>query len=165
MFSPILWVTFLLCWYYILLRNFLKLSWNPTCLLIFLVYCPCSSRHVSSPNPVSSSFCTTISSQGFIVLGLTFRSLIHFELIFVYSVRQESNVILLWIFSIPHIICWKDHLFPIKWPWHSYQNVFDHIYGCESWTIKMTEDRRIDVFELWCWRRLLRVPWTARRSN
>ena len=39
------------------------------------------------------------------------------------------------------------------------------IYGCESWTIKKAEDRRIDAFELWCWRRLLRVPWTARRSN
>ena len=37
--------------------------------------------------------------------------------------------------------------------------------GCESWTIKKTEGRRIDAFELWCWRRLLRVPWTARRSN
>ena len=39
------------------------------------------------------------------------------------------------------------------------------IYGCESWTIKKAECQRIDVFELWCWRRLLRVPWTARRSN
>ena len=39
------------------------------------------------------------------------------------------------------------------------------MYGCESWTIKKAEDQRIDVFELWCWRRLLRVPWTARRSN
>ena len=39
------------------------------------------------------------------------------------------------------------------------------IYGCESWTIKKAECRRIDVFELWCWRRLLRVPWTARRPN
>ena len=39
------------------------------------------------------------------------------------------------------------------------------MYGCESWTIKKSESRRIDVFELWCWRRLLRVPWTARRSN
>ena len=39
------------------------------------------------------------------------------------------------------------------------------IYGCESWTIKKSEHRRIDAFELWCWRRLLRVPWTARRSN
>ena len=38
-------------------------------------------------------------------------------------------------------------------------------YGCESWTIKKAEHRRIDAFELWCWRRLLRVPWTARRSN
>ena len=39
------------------------------------------------------------------------------------------------------------------------------IYGCESWTVKKAEHRRIDAFELWCWRRLLRVPWTARRSN
>ena len=39
------------------------------------------------------------------------------------------------------------------------------MYGCESWTMKKTERRRIDAFEPWCWRRLLRVPWTARRSN
>ena len=39
------------------------------------------------------------------------------------------------------------------------------MYGCESWTIKKAERRRIDAFELWCWRRLWRVPWTARRSN
>ena len=39
------------------------------------------------------------------------------------------------------------------------------MYGCESWTVKKSECRRIDAFELWCWRRLLRVPWTARRSN
>ena len=39
------------------------------------------------------------------------------------------------------------------------------MYGCESWTVKQAEHRRIDAFELWCWRRLLRVPWTATRSN
>ena len=39
------------------------------------------------------------------------------------------------------------------------------VYGCESWTIKKAEHQRIDAFELWCWRRLLRVPWSARRSN
>ena len=39
------------------------------------------------------------------------------------------------------------------------------MYGCESWTIKKAEHQRIDAFELWCWRRLLRVPWTARKSN
>ena len=39
------------------------------------------------------------------------------------------------------------------------------MYGCESWTVKKAEHRRIDAFELWCWRRLLKVPWTARRSN
>ena len=39
------------------------------------------------------------------------------------------------------------------------------MYGCDSWTVKKAERQRIDAFELWCWRRLLRVPWTARRSN
>jgi len=39
------------------------------------------------------------------------------------------------------------------------------MYGCESWTVKKAEHQRIDAFKLWCWRRLLRVPWTARRSN
>ena len=39
------------------------------------------------------------------------------------------------------------------------------MYGCESWTVKKAEQRRIDAFELWCWRRLLSVPWTAKRSN
>ena len=39
------------------------------------------------------------------------------------------------------------------------------LYGCQSWTVKNAERQRIDAFELWCWRRLLRVPWTARRSN
>ena len=39
------------------------------------------------------------------------------------------------------------------------------MYGCENWTVKKAEHRRIDAFEVWCWRRLLRVPWTARRSN
>ena len=43
--------------------------------------------------------------------------------------------------------------------------VFPVMYGCESWTVKKAEHRRINAFELWCWRRLLRVPWTARRSN
>ena len=39
------------------------------------------------------------------------------------------------------------------------------MYGCESWTVKKAENQRIDAFELWCWRRLLRVPWTAKRAN
>ena len=47
----------------------------------------------------------------------------------------------------------KDMVFPVV------------MYGCESWTIKKAEGQRVDAFELWCWRRLLRVPWTARRSN
>ena len=50
-----------------------------------------------------------------------------------------------------HIV--KDMVFPVV------------MYGCENWTVKKAEHLRIDAFELWCWRRLLRVPWTARRSN
>ena len=46
-----------------------------------------------------------------------------------------------------------------------YSRLYFFQYGCESWTVKKTECHRIDAFELWCWRRLLRVPWTARRSN
>ena len=56
--------------------------------------------------------------------------------------------------TLPTKVCLvKDMVFPVI------------MYGCESWTIKKTECRRIDAFELWCWRRLLRVTWTARRSN
>ena len=50
-------------------------------------------------------------------------------------------------------------------PGSSVHGIFQVMYGCESWTVKKAEFRRIDAFELWGWRRLLRVPWTARRSN
>ena len=56
--------------------------------------------------------------------------------------------------TLPTKVCLvKDIVFPVV------------MYGCESWTIKKAERRRLDAFEMWCWRRLLRVPWTARRSN
>ena len=64
------------------------------------------------------------------------------------SVLKSRNITLLTKF---HIV--KAMVFP------------EVMYGCESWTIKKAECRRIDAFELWCWRRLLRVPWTASRSN
>ena len=60
------------------------------------------------------------------------------------------------IYECHHHLIWynpKAMVFPVE------------MYGCESWTIETAESRRIDAFELWCWRRLLRVPWTARRSN
>ena len=61
---------------------------------------------------------------------------------------------LLWVFILlPSVEPVKAMVFPVV------------IYGCESWSIKKAECHRIDAFELWCWRRLLRVPWTARRSN
>ena len=56
--------------------------------------------------------------------------------------------------SLPTKVCLvKPMVFPVV------------MYGCESWTVKKTEHRGIDAFEVWCWRRLLRVPWTARKSN
>ena len=59
----------------------------------------------------------------------------------------------------------QGHYFANKIP--SSQNVVFPVvmFGCESWTIKKAEHRRIDAFKLWCWRRLLRIPWTARRTN
>ena len=64
------------------------------------------------------------------------------------SILKSRDIILL---TKVHIV--KAMVFPVV------------MYGCESWTIKKAESQRIDVFELWCQRRLLRVPWTARRSN
>ena len=64
------------------------------------------------------------------------------------SILKSRDIILL---TNVHIV--KAMVFPVV------------MYGCESWTVKKTEHRRIDAFELWCWRRLSRVPWTERRSN
>ena len=64
------------------------------------------------------------------------------------SILKSRDIILL---IKVHLV--KDMVFPVV------------MYGCENWTIKKAERQRIDTFELWCWRRLLRVPWTARRSN
>ena len=70
---------------------------------------------------------------------------------------EEGCPIICWIFSFVWIsdkqILFSISIFPVD------------TYGCESWTIRKAECRRIDAFELWCWRRLLRVPWTVRRSN
>ena len=64
------------------------------------------------------------------------------------SILKRRDITLL---TKVHLV--KDVVFPVV------------MYGCESWTIKKVESQRIDAFELWCWRRLLRIPWTARRSN
>ena len=67
--------------------------------------------------------------------------------------------------NLDSILKKQRHYFAKKGP-SSQAMVFPVVmYGCESWTVKKSESRRIDAFELWCWRRLLRVPWTARRSN
>ena len=60
----------------------------------------------------------------------------------------------------------QRHYFASKGPWFFLWSVFPVVmYGCESWTVNKAERQRIDAFELWCWRRLLRVPWTAGKSN
>ena len=59
----------------------------------------------------------------------------------------------------------QKHYFANKGPSGQGYGFSSGLYGCESWTIKKAEHRRIDAFKLWCWRRLLKVPWTARRSN
>ena len=67
--------------------------------------------------------------------------------------------------NLDSILKSRDRTLPTKV--HLVKALVFHVvmYGCESWTVKKAERQRIDAFELWCWRRLLRVPWTARRSN
>ena len=67
--------------------------------------------------------------------------------------------------NLDSILKSRDIIFPTKVHLVKAMGFPIVMYGCESWTIKKAEHRRIDAFELWCWRRLLRVPWTARRSN
>ena len=67
--------------------------------------------------------------------------------------------------NLDSILKSRDITLPIKFRLVKAMVFLVVMYGCESWTVKKAECRRIDAFELWCWRRLLRVPWTARRSN
>ena len=67
--------------------------------------------------------------------------------------------------NLDSILKSRDIILPTKVPIIKAMVIPVVMYGCESWTIKKAEHRRIDAFELWCWRRLLRVPWTAMRSN
>ena len=69
------------------------------------------------------------------------------------SMLKSRSITLSTFFPLPKVRLVKTMVFPVV------------MYGCESWTVKKAECRRIDAFELWCWRRLLRVPWTARRST
>ena len=67
--------------------------------------------------------------------------------------------------NLDSILKSRDILLPTKVHLVKAMDFPEIMYGCESWSIKKAERQRIDEFELWCWRRLLRVPWTARRSN
>ena len=88
----------------------------------------------------------------------TFISCVLCVCVFLYEVRSPMGKPMIFGRNQCNTLSTKVHLvkamvFPVV------------MYGCESWTIKKAERQRIDAFELWCWRRLLRVPWTARRSN
>ena len=84
-------------------------------------------------------------------------NLLHFFKIKIYIWKNAQLLSLPWMILINEhptkVLLVKAMVFPVV------------MYGCESWTVKKAERRRIDAFGLWCWRRLLRVPWTARRSN
>ena len=81
------------------------------------------------------------------------------------SYDKPRRAIEVYVYTFRQSIKKQRHHFADKGP-YSESYVFSRVmYGCENWIIKKAEHRRIDAFELWCWRRLLRVPWTARRSN
>ena len=67
--------------------------------------------------------------------------------------------------NLDHILKSRDITLPTKVRLVKAMGFPVVMYGCESWTVKKAESQRIDAFELWCWRRFLRVPWTAKRSN
>ena len=77
----------------------------------------------------------------------------------------EKNKELIEILKISSILKRRDITLPTKVRLVKAMVFPVVMYGCESWTVKKAERQRIDAFEVWCWRRLLRVPWTARRSN
>ena len=79
---------------------------------------------------------------------------------------KDFSLYCMWIYITYSVRSNISILFYSKTVFYYWSMVFPVVmYGCESWTIKKAEHRKIDAFELWCWRRLLRVPWTARRSN
>ena len=125
---------------------------------------------------MSESVLPVFSSRSFIVSGLTFRSLIHFEFIFggskitanVDCSHEIKRCLLLGrkvMTNLDSILKSRDTTLPTKVHLVKAMVFPVVMYGCESWTVKKAERRRIDASELWCWRRLLRVPWTARRYN
>ena len=81
------------------------------------------------------------------------------------KVKSESEVTSSFMTKLDSILKSRDITLPTKVHLVRAMTFPVVMYGCESWTIKKAECRRIDAFELWCWRRFLRVPWTARRSN
>ena len=76
-----------------------------------------------------------------------------------YSLKEKNMI------KLDSILKNRDITFPIKVHLVKAMVFPVVMYGCESWTVKKAEQQKMDAFELWCWRRLLRVPWTARRSN
>ena len=115
-------------------------------LFVFLVLSRMSCLYILETNPLSVvSFAILFSHSE----GCLFTLFIVF-----FTVQKFLSLIRLHLFIFVSIyLSLGGVVFPVV------------MYGCESWAVKKAECRRIDVFELWCWRKLLRVPWTARRSN
>ena len=147
---------------------------NPLCL--------CCSSSLLSPMVISSLFSVSV----FVLLYklLYFIIIIFFE---ISCLSDNTHYVFIWLLQYPwgpsmllqmrkfiifygwiflgKCITKQRHHFADKGPYSQSYGFPIVMCGCESWTIKKAENRRIDVFEMWCWRRLFRVPWTARRSN
>ena len=99
------------------------------------------------------------------VSALIVRSLTHFKFIFIYGVIRRLLLGRKVMSNLDSILKSRDITLSTKVHLVKAMVFPVVMYGCESWTVKKAEHQRIDASELWCWRRLLRVPWTARRSN
>ena len=124
---------------------------NPVQLLEKLPNCfPQQLHHFAFPTAMrkGSNFSTFLPTL--VIIFLITAILVHFTVVFICNslILKSRDIILS---TKVHQV--KAMVFPVV------------MYGCESWTVKKAEHRRIDAFEPWCWRRLLRVPWTARRFN
>ena len=101
---------------------------NSICLFFSFVACACGVKFKKSlSNPMSWRFWPMFSSKSLIFLGLTFRSLVHFELIFVYGIKVPNSLFCLWISSFPSSICWEEFPFPIEGSWHPYQKSSEYV--------------------------------------
>ena len=114
--------------------------------------------------PKCSIMCMSFSIPINKVQKLYFSTSLLISVFFLFIIHTWKVISPLDLISVSLILSDFEHFSYAYWSF-LWRNVIEGFYRCESWTIKKAEQWRIDAFELWCWRRLLRVPWTARRSN